>query len=257
MPLGRSWTAFRAVAYAANARTGTIHSRPVDTRKMGKETITPRLDLLLALMMALAAVGTAWAGFQSAKWSGVQANSYAAAGTARAEASREATGAAQRRNADVISFTAWLNALNAEIIADPSVRPNGDYKPDPDHVSGFLFQRFRPDFRPAMDAWLATKPLLNPEAPATPFDMPEYQLPSEAEAQRLVDQADALAATARGANQRSDNYVLTAVVFALVLLFAGLAGKANHPRTRTALIIMAAVALVGCVVTLLTFPIEV
>lgn len=224
---------------------------------MAKDTITPRLDLLLAFMMALAAVGTAWAGFQSAKWSGVQANSYAAAGAARSEASREATGAAQRRNADVISFTAWLNALNAEIIDDPSRMPHGSYTPDPDHVSGFLFERFRPDFRPAVDAWLATQPLINPDAPATPFDMPEYQLPSEAESERLVDEADALAATARASNQRSDNYVLTAVVFALVLLFAGLAGKARHPHTRTALITMAAVALVGCLVTLVTFPVEI
>ncbi|GIG68804.1 hypothetical protein [Phytomonospora endophytica] len=222
-----------------------------------RETITPRLDLLLAFMMALAAVGTAWAGFQSAKWSGVQANAYAAAGAARSEATREATGAAQRRNADIISFTAWLNALNAEIIDDPSLRPEGGYTPDRKRVSGFLFNRFRPDFRPAVDAWLATKPLFNPDAPPTPFDMPEYQLPAETVSEGLVDEADALAGTARTANQRSDNYVLTAVVFALVLLFAGLASKATHSSTRLTLMVMAAVALVGCLVTLLMFPVEV
>ncbi|HEY1178114.1 MAG TPA: hypothetical protein VGF17_18310 [Phytomonospora sp.] len=215
------------------------------------------MDLILAFMMALAAVGTAWAGFQSAKWSGVQANSYASAGAARAEASRMATLAAQQRTVDVVSFTAWLNALNAEIIDDPSAKPNGDYRPDPDKVSGFMFTRLRADFRPAVDAWLATRPLVNPDAPATPFEMPAYVIPAETTADELVARAEDLAATARASNQRSDNYVMTAVVFALVLLFAGLAGKARHRNTRHLLIGLASVALVGCLVALILFPVEI
>lgn len=224
---------------------------------MRESPTSSRLDLFLALLMALAAVGTAWAGFQSAKWSGVQANSYAAAGAARAEAGRAATSAGRERTVDVVSFTAWLNALNAEIIDDPSRKPHGDYRPDPEMVSGFLFARFRPEFRPAVDAWLAQRPLINPQAPPTPFDMPEYAPDGEADEQRLIDRADELSATARAANQRSDNYVLTAVIFALVLLFAGLAGKAAHRSSRTLLIALAVVALVGCLITLATFPVEI
>jgi hypothetical protein len=217
----------------------------------------PWLDLTLAFTMALAAVGTAWAGFQSAKWSGVQANSYAAAGAARAEAGRLSALGGQQRTVDVVSFTAWLNALNAEIISNPSARPNGVYTPDPDTVSGFLFSRFRPAFRPAVDAWLATRPLVNPAAPATPFAMPEYVIEADETAQRLIDDAEARAATARTANQRSDNYVLTAVVFALVLLFAGLAGRARNRITQGTLAVLAMVALAGCIVTLAFFPVEV
>lgn len=217
----------------------------------------PRIDLLLTLMMALAAVGTAWAGFQSAKWSGVQANSYASAGAARAEASRMTTIAGQQRTIDVVSFTAWLNALNAEIIDDPASRPAGGYQPDPNKVSGFLFTRFRPEFRPAVDAWLATQPLINPAAPATPFDLPEYSLAAEDEAQRLVNDADRRSADARTANQRSDNYVLTAVLFALVLLFAGLGTKATSRMTRNTLVVLAGVALASCLIILMTFPVEI
>ncbi|GAA4461243.1 hypothetical protein [Phytohabitans houttuyneae] len=217
----------------------------------------PRWELLLALMMALAAVGTAWAGFQSAKWSGVQADSYAAAGAARAEAGQAATVASRQRTIDVVSFTAWLNALNAEIVANPAARPSGNYQPDPDQVSGFLFNRFRPDFRPAVGAWLATRPLLNPAAPATPFDMPEYRLAAEAASQELVEEAERQSATARAANQRSDNYVLTAVIFALVLLFAGLASKSRNRTTQNTLTGLALAALAGCVLTLAFFPVEV
>ncbi|HEY3506504.1 MAG TPA: hypothetical protein VGN37_27420 [Actinocatenispora sp.] len=221
------------------------------------ESRTARFELVLTVFMALAAVGTAWAGFQSAKWSGVQANAYAAAGAARADASRQATLSGQQRSVDVVSFTAWLNALNDEIIADPSVRPNGSYRPNPRAVSGFLFDRFRPEFKPAVDAWLDTHPLVNPAAPATPFDMPQYRLAADGRAQALVDRAETLSARARTANQRSDNYVLMAVVFALVLLFAGLASKTNTRQTRMIFSVLAAVALAGCVVTLATFPVEI
>lgn len=119
--------------------------------------------------MAFAAVGTAWAGFQSAKWSGVQANSYAQAAATRTESNRTSTEAGQERIVDVISFTTWLNALNQEIIADPSTRPSDGYEPQEDTISGFLFDRFRDEFRPAVNAWLDTRPLVDPGAPATPF----------------------------------------------------------------------------------------
>ena len=207
--------------------------------------------------MALAAVGTAWAGFESAKWSGVQANSYAAAGADRAEASRQSTLASRQRTIDVVSFTAWLNALNAEIVKDPSARPNGHYQPDGKAVSGFLFDRFRPEFKPAVNAWLRTQPLIDPDAPATPFDLPQYRIASEQQAQRLVHRAEKLSATARTANQRSDNYILTAVIFAMVLFFSGLANKTSGRRIQLIFTVLAAIALIGCIATLALFPIKI
>jgi hypothetical protein len=214
------------------------------------------LDLVLTVLLAFAAVGTAWAGFQSTKWSGVQANSYAAAGAARTESSRRTTEATQLRTIDVISFTSWLNALNQEIIVDPSKRTAGRYTPDPDTVSGFLFQRFRSEFRPAVEAWLDSDPLTNPRAAPTPFALPEYRLAAEEQATRLAERADRLAATARSANQRSDNYVLTAVVFALVLFFSGLAGRVRGSRTQRLLAGLALATLLGAVVALVLFPVQ-
>jgi hypothetical protein len=213
------------------------------------------IDLALALTMALAAVCTAWAGFQSAKWSGVQANSYAQAGAARTESNRASTEAGQERIVDVVAFSSWLTALQQEIIDDPSIRPNGTYEPQPGVLSTFLFERFRDEFRPAMDAWLETQPLVNPDAPPTPFTLPEYQLESASRAVALENQADQLSAEARTANQRSDNYVLTAVVFALVLFFAGVAGRARSTRARTLLFGFAIAAILAGVVLLIAQPV--
>jgi hypothetical protein len=214
------------------------------------------LEMTLAVILALAAVGTAWAGFQSAKWSGVQANSYAQASAARTESTRHSTEAGQLGTVDVVTFTQWLVALNDEILADPSRRPGASYEPDPDYASGLLFDRFRPEFAPAVTAWLRSRPLADPTAPPTPFAMPQYRLASADEAHRLLDEAERLSDRARQANQRSDNYVLTAVLFALVLFFAAVTGRARTRNPRTVLLVLTLVTLLTAIGLLLSYPVE-
>ncbi|HEX6686004.1 MAG TPA: hypothetical protein VF062_24720 [Candidatus Limnocylindrales bacterium] len=215
-----------------------------------------RVDLLLTVVIALAAVATTWAGFQSTKWSGVQANSYAQAGAARTESSRMTTEASELRIIDVSAFVGWLDALDSELRADPAGGLPEAYRPQPGTISGFMFTRFRDEFRPAVDAWLATRPLVNPDAPPTPFAMPEYRLAADEEAARLAQRSEEYAAQARDANQRADNYVLTAVVFALVLFFAAMGQRATRKIPRRLLIALTLVAFAVAVVTLATYPVE-
>ncbi|MCD0447454.1 hypothetical protein LO763_27950 [Glycomyces sp. A-F 0318] len=217
--------------------------------------VMPRwMDLALTVIMALAAVGTAWAGFQSAKWSGLQAIAFAEAGAVRTESAKAATDAGQDRLKDLLSFTSWIGALQEEIVAGTSPRPAGDYTPNPDEVSGFLYERFRPEFRPAVDAWIATRPMVNPDAPPTPFDMPEYRPASEALAADLVAKAEARTQEAHEDNQRSDNYVFMAVILALALFFAGVAGRSRTLRSQWILSGAAVVTFIGAAIVLLALP---
>ena len=58
----------------------------------------------------------------------------------------------------------------------------------------FYAERFRGEFKPAFDAWLATKPLANPDAPPSPFEMAEYRVAlRDRAAQKEVAAADASA----------------------------------------------------------------
>ena len=56
---------------------------------------------------------------------------------------------------DVATFIAWADAER-----------RGEEK-----VAAFYVDRFRDEFRPAYDAWIATDPFTNPAAPPTPFAM--------------------------------------------------------------------------------------
>ena len=94
----------------------------------------------------------------------------------------------------------------------------------------FYFRRFRAEFRPAVVAWLAAKPLKNPRAPLTPFAMPQYRSAARDEATRLNAQADSWAVRARTNLQRSTNYVLGVVMFAAALFFAGMSTKLDAAR---------------------------
>ena len=68
-------------------------------------------------------------------------------------------------------------------------------------------RRFRPEFQVAFDAWLATSPETNPQAPPGPTYMPEYVQPGFAEAAELDRKADASFAEGSAAGETSDQYV--------------------------------------------------
>ena len=120
----------------------------------------------------------------------------------------------------------------------------------------FYTDRLRPEFRPAFDAWLATDPLTNPAAPPTPFAMEEYQLQARTEAERADAEAEVMAAAVRRNVQRSANYVLAVVMFAVALFFAGMSTKLKGEGARKALLLVGCVVFVGTAVWIATFPIS-
>ena len=113
-------------------------------------------------------------------------------------------------------------------------------RPETEELADFYFKRFREEFRPAVDAWIATRPLKNAEAPLTPFAMPQYKLAARAEADSLQAEAELSAAQARRYIQRASNYILGVVLFASALFFAGMSTKLTSPRLRVVLLASAA-----------------
>ena len=109
-------------------------------------------EILSTVLLAIATVATAWSGYQATRWSGEQAIAFSAASAARVESGKASTRAGQQTQIDVAVFTQWVDA----------------YARDEKVLSDFYFKRFRPEFKPALDAWIATRPLTNPDAPLTP-----------------------------------------------------------------------------------------
>ncbi len=200
----------------------------------------PIAELIATVVLAFATLATAWSGYQAARWGGVQSTSYSQAGALRTESTRASTQAGQLAQIDIGIFINWINAYAAE----------------DQQLVDFYQERFRAEFKPAFEAWLATDPANNPEAPASPFSMPEYKLSYAEEAERLVAEAEAKFAEGAAANQTSDKYILNTVILASVLFLAGIASKFKAMSARWVIIIFSLGILIYGLSNILSYPIE-
>jgi hypothetical protein len=207
----------------------------------GERASTGRLEVVSTVLLALATVATAWAGYQASRWNGEQAKSAARANAARIEASRAASLATGQTQVDVATFIQWVDAY-----------ANGN-----ERLTDFYEKRFREEFKPAVDAWIATRPLENPDAPLTPFAMPEYELAATADAERLDATANAEAASARVDVDRATRYVLCVVLFAASLFFAGMSTRMRSPGAETAVLAIGCAVFLGALAWMATFPVSV
>jgi hypothetical protein len=200
-----------------------------------------RLELAATLLLAMAAVATAWTTYQSTRWHGEQAQAQSASIAARVESTRAADLANRQVAIDVALFTQWVDA----------------YVREQEELTDFYRERFRPEFVPAFEAWTATRPRSNPDAPLSPFAMPEYRLAATARADALEAQASARSADVATYIQRADNYVLAVVLFAASLFFAGISTRLHAPGTREAILAVGYVIFLGTVVWLATLPVTI
>jgi hypothetical protein len=199
------------------------------------------VELGATILLALAAVATAWSSYQATRWNGEQAKTSSRVNKTRIEAARASDLANAQQQVDVATFMQWVDA----------------FARDETELVNFYRERFREEFRPAFNAWLATKPLKTEGAPLTPFAMPQYRLAAKAEADRLDRSAEELSAEVRQDIQRASNYVLGVVLFAVALFFAGMSTKLSASGLRTTMLGVGSVLFVGSVVWVATFPVSV
>jgi hypothetical protein len=214
-----------------------------------------RVELVATVVMAVAAILTAWAAFQSAKWSGIQAIEFSRANADRVESARLDARAGRLTAIDVDVFLDWLTAIDTEVRAgELELVPGEGYRPVEGSLSGFFYERMRDEFRPALDAWLEARPLVNPDAPKTPFELEQYVLADAQAAQQRLRQANEHTDAALTANQNSDNHVLTAVALALVIFFAGVSSKVASVRSQRTTLMVSMAVLLGAAVVLTLLP---
>jgi hypothetical protein len=198
------------------------------------------VELVSAALLAVAALAIAWSGYQASRWTGEQAKAFSRANAARVESVRWSNLADTQSGIDVATFTQWVDA----------------YARNETELADFYRKRFRKEFQPAVEAWIATRPLQNPDAPLTPFATPQYRLAASAESERLQAKAGAEAAAAAGYVQRATNYVLGVVLFSSALFFGGISSRTGNPRTRAVILGIGCLVLLGGLTWILTLPIS-
>jgi hypothetical protein len=196
------------------------------------------LSIVEAVLLSIVALLAAWSGFAAAKWSTESRVHLATASSARTKANRANLEALDLRNFDSSTFEAWFAAYTA-----------GN-----EQAMALARRRFRPDFRAAFDAWRATKPETNPDAPRGPTYMPQYHPPGIALSASLDEKADEAFADGVSAAENSDKYVRTTVFLATVLFLVGISTQFRLRGIRYALIGLAAILLLAALGQLAVLP---
>src|SRR5580765_7117401 len=147
-----------------HAKHAVPHAEPQERRDR-------LISVAEAVLLSVVALLAAWSGYAAAKWSTESRVEIATASSLRIEGSRADADAFELRSYDSSTFEAWFSAF---IAGNKTAMRLAE-------------RRFRPDFKVAFDAWRATNPDTNPEAPRGPTFMPQYKRPGEDEA-RLLDQ---------------------------------------------------------------------
>jgi len=191
-----------------------------------------------AVLLSIVALLAAWSGYSAAKWSTESSISLAKASSTRTRASLALIQANQIRTLDSVSFNAAETAYasnNAELY----------------HLA---LRRLRPGYRPAVEAWIALKPLTNLKAPPDPSYMPQYRIPQQAAGLALSARADAYFNEGQIAARTADKYVRLTVVLAAVLFLVGIGSRFPVRAARYGLVAVAAGLLVLSIEQLLSLP---
>jgi hypothetical protein len=190
------------------------------------------------VLLSIVALLAAWSGYAAAKWSTESRVDLAAASAARTKANRANLEGVDLRNFDSSTFEAWFAAYTAHN----------------KQAMALAEHRFRPQFRVAFEAWRATNPETNPNAPRGPTYMPQYKQPGLAKGKALDGQADEAFATGASEGETSDKYVRTTVYLASVLFLVGISTRFPLRGGRYALVALGAVLLIVSIVELTQLP---
>ena len=178
------------------------------------------LSITEAILLSVVALIAAYSGYASAKWGTESSVSLAKASADRTKANRADIEATQIRTLDSVSFNA---AFEAYVAGDKDA-----YR--------IAVKRLRPGYKPAFNAWVATKPLTNDNAPPGPSYMPQYKIEQAEQAKALDAKADAAFATGQEDGARADEYVRVTVFLASVLFLVGISSHFPFKIARYGLI---------------------
>lgn len=194
--------------------------------------------MIEAVLLAAVAILAAYSGYAAAKWGTERSLLLAQASTARTEANRADLDALEARNFDATAFNAWFEAFLDE---------------NPDAME-LAERRFSDQLGPAFDAWIATDPTTNPDAPRGPTYMDEYVQPDLERAVQLETLGDDLYREGAEAGRHADDYVRTTVFLATVLFLVGISSQFRVRRARYGLIGVAAALFLVSVTLLVITP---
>ena len=206
-----------------------------------------KLEVIIAILLGLTAILMAWAGWISSLHGGNQATNYTQSNNLSAMGNSMYNEAAQYYMQDMLLWnTIYDYAFDAEIAEMKGETEEAEmiYA----KIDTLMNDNCTEEFYEAIE-WA-----LDQEEDVTPFDMEGYVDSYFADANAVLDEADALLAQGKTDNANGDAYGLVSVIYSLVLFLLGIVGIFKKIPNRVVIVVFACVLLVLATIFMVTIP---
>jgi hypothetical protein len=163
------------------------------------------LEVLAVILLGVATIGSAWCGYQATRWNGDENELARRASDLQVEAAREFGLATQ-----VVSYDSNMIAQYARAVSEGDERLQQFFK-------GSLI---RPEFLPTLEQW--EQEVADGGSPTNLISDEAYLEEQLGGYRDTAAQAEALTVESEEAGSNADDYVLTTLLLASALFFAGL-----------------------------------
>jgi len=189
-------------------------------------------------MLGIIMIGIAYCSYEAHLWLGTQTFLLREVNTDTLQTAKEELIQEQHVTIDVMTFTQYSNAL---------IR-------DEQNLSNFYYHRFSPEMKVAVDAWLQTDPLKNPNAPPSPFAMSEYNRTHVLLAQQFKEKTNLELQQAQQANENSSSYVFLSAIYTSALFIDGVIGRTSNKKISQVLVYITMAITIIATIILIQVP---
>jgi hypothetical protein len=180
------------------------------------------LELIAVLLLGITTIGTAWCGFQAARWNGQSGDLTRMASEQHIEGARLFGLATQRVTYDSMAVAKYAEASQAHNTA----------------LKTFYRQYIiRPEFLPVLNRWEAAVKAGKPVAGV--FQDKDYLAAQFTDYDKTVAAAEQAARQSQQAGEYADSYVGTTILLAVALFFAGVTSSFKYRPARLLLLLAA------------------
>ena len=185
------------------------------------------IELAQTFLLSAVVLFTAWCGYQSGRWGGVQTFKLSESHALTVLAVKKTLIAESRRTTDIVLASNFVNAVVEKN------QPLIDY-----YISNLDTELGR-----LLKAWLDTNPLENENAPPHPLAMPHYidniSRGYLKEVENLFEREQLLLEEAQEAKRISSNYTFKTVLLSAVLFLGGILSKMDWLKLKICLLVVA------------------
>ena len=180
------------------------------------------LEIIAVLILGITTVGTAWCGYQASEWNGAQQDLARTSSDERVEGSRLFGLATQK-----VAYDAGLVAQYAQAVQSGNTQLAQFYRNN----------LVRAPFLPLLEQWEAD--IKNGTSPASLFEDPAYLQSQFGDYDAASARAEQASLESQVAAANADSYVITTILLAVALFFAGVTASFRYRPARVLLLLLA------------------